>query len=82
MRRFGIDATSHLWGVQRVSNEDRAKTAGMFAGSKAEPRYHTREISGPENRWTGANRYGFTPRENMDALIDAWDTMLDFNQRV
>ena len=82
LRRFGVEATSHLWGVQRVSNEDRAKTPGMFAGSKQDPRYHTREVSGPDNRWTGANRYGFIPRENMDAYVEGWDTTLDRSQRV
>jgi ABC-type transport system substrate-binding protein len=54
----------------------------MFAGSKAEPRYHSREVSSPENRWNGANRYGFIPRENMDPYIDAWDTTLDHSKRV
>ena len=82
LRRFGIDATSHLWGVQRVSNEDRAKTPGMFAGSKVDPRFHSKEVSGPENRWTGANRYGFIPKESMDAFVDGWDTTLDRSQRV
>lgn len=81
LRRFGIDATSHLWGVQRVSNEDRAKTPGMFAGSKAEPRWHSKEVSSPENRWTGQNRYGFISRESMDGFIDAWDTTLDKTKR-
>ncbi len=82
LRRFGIEATSHLWGVQRVSNEDRAKTPGMFAGSKADPRFHSKEVSGPENRWTGANRYGFIARESMDAFVEGWDTTLDRSQRV
>ena len=81
LRRFGVEATSHLWGVQRVSNEDRAKTPGMFAGSKADPRYHSREVSGPDNRWTGANRYGFIPRESMDPYVEGWDTTLDRAQR-
>jgi len=82
LRQFGVDATSHLWGVQRVSNEDRAKTPGMFAGSKQDPRYHSREVSGPDNRWTGANRYGFIPKESMDVYVEGWDTTLDRSQRV
>jgi peptide/nickel transport system substrate-binding protein len=82
LRRFGVEATSHVWGVQRVSNEDRAKTPGMFAGSKADPRFHSKEVSGPDNRWTGANRYGFVPRESMDAYVEGWDTTLDRSQRV
>jgi len=82
LRRLGIEATSQLWGVQRVSNEDRAKTSGMFAGSKPDPRYHSKEVSGAENRWTGANRYGFIPRESMDQYVDGWDTTLDRSQRV
>ena len=30
-RRFGIDASSNEWGIQRTSQEERAKTSGMLS---------------------------------------------------
>jgi peptide/nickel transport system substrate-binding protein len=83
-RRFGIDASSHLWGVQRTSNEDRSKTSGVFAGAghnDGYATYHSSLIPRPETRWTGGNRLGFTTPE-FDRLIDAYDTALDRTQRI
>ncbi len=81
LRRFGIEASSHVFGVQRSSQEDRSKSPGLFGGSKEYPRYHSAEISRPENRWTGANRFGYSNPE-MDRLVEAWDTTLDRAERV
>jgi peptide/nickel transport system substrate-binding protein len=81
LRRFGIDASSHVFGVQRTSQEDRSKSPGLFGGSKEYPRYHSAEIARPENRWTGANRFGYTNSE-MDRLVEGWDTTLDRAERV
>ncbi len=76
LRRNGIDATSHVFGVQRTSNEDRAKSPGIFGGSKDQARYHSAEIARAETRWTGSNRFGYVNPE-MDRLIDTWDRTLD-----
>ena len=81
LSRGGIDATSHVFGVQRTSQEDRPKSPGLFGGSKYIPRYHSAEIARPENRWTGANRFGYANPE-MDRLINGWDTTLDRSQRL
>jgi peptide/nickel transport system substrate-binding protein len=80
-RRFGIEATSHLWGVQRTSAEERAKTSGIFGGSHNVEDFHTRDIARPETRWTGSNRYGFTNRE-YDRLVEAWETTLDRSEHI
>ncbi len=80
-RRFGIEATSHLWGVQRTSAEERAKTSGIFGGSHNVDDFHTRDIARAETRWTGSNRYGFSNRE-YDRLVEAWETTLDRNERI
>ena len=80
LSRGGIDATSHVFGVQRTS-QDRSKSPGLFGGSKYIPRYHSAEIARPENRWTGANRFGYANPE-MDRLINGWDTTLDRSQRL
>ncbi len=37
LRRFGIEATSNVFGLQRASQEDRAKTPGMFGGNVRAP---------------------------------------------
>jgi ABC-type transport system substrate-binding protein len=82
LRRFGIEATSQLWGVQRTSAEERAKTSGLFAGSITLPNdFATKNIAGPANRWTGANRYGYSNPE-LDGYVDAWETTLDTSQRI
>jgi len=80
LRRNGIDASSHVFGVQRTSQEDRSKSPGLFGGSKDIPRYHSAEIARPENRWTGANRFGYA-NPDMDRAVDAWDTTLDRTAR-
>lgn len=80
-RRFGIDASSHLWGVQRTSAEERAKMPGIFGGSHRLEDFHTRDLARPETRWTGSNRYGYSSRE-YDRLVEAWETTLDRADRV
>src|SRR5207245_9461869 len=80
-RRFGIDATSHLWGVQRTSAEERAKMPGIFGGSHRIDDFHSRDIARPETRWTGSNRYGFVNRD-YDRLLEALETTLDRSQRI
>ncbi len=80
-RRFGIEATSHLWGVQRTNAEERAKTSGIFGGSHNVDDFHSRDIARPETRWTGSNRYGFVNRE-YDRLVEAWETTLDRTERI
>lgn len=80
-RRFGIDASSHLWGVQRTSAEERAKTSGLFGGSHRIEDFHTRDTARPETRWTGSNRYGYVNRE-YDRLVEAWEAALDRAERI
>lgn len=80
-RRFGIDASSHLWGVQRTSAEERAKTSGIFGGSHRIEDFHTRDTARPETRWTGSNRYGYVNR-NYDRLVEAWEATLDRAERI
>jgi peptide/nickel transport system substrate-binding protein len=81
LRRFGIDASGHLWGTQRTSAEERAKTSGIFAGQQNLPdRYHSREIARPENRWNGANRLGFSHPE-MDRFTEVYEAALDRSER-
>jgi peptide/nickel transport system substrate-binding protein len=81
LQRFGIAASAVLFGVQRTSNEERYTTPGLFGGNKVDPRNHSREIAGPENRWLGANRWGYSNPEN-DRLIDLYDTTLERPQRI
>ena len=81
LRQFGIDASSHVWGVQRTSAEERAKTSGIFGGTIALPVYHSRDVARPETRWTGANRLGFATAA-LDRALDAYDMTLDRQGRV
>jgi ABC-type transport system substrate-binding protein len=80
-RQFGIEASSHVWGVQRTSAEERAKQPGIFGGSIRIDQFHTRDIARTENRWTGSNRFGYVNRE-YDRLLEAWETTLDRSERV
>jgi peptide/nickel transport system substrate-binding protein len=80
-RQFGIDATSHVWGVQRTSAEERAKQPGIFGGSIRVDQFHTRDIARPENRWSGSNRFAYVNRE-YDRLLEGWETTLDRPQRI
>jgi len=81
LRRFGIDAVSQLWGVQRTSNEERAKTSGIFGGQMNMPEYRSRDIPRPETRWTGRNRLGFSNAE-FDRLWEGYDSTLAREERV
>ncbi len=81
LRRFGIDASSHVFGTQRTSSEDRVKTPGLFGGTKVAPIYHSRDIARPENRWAGANRFGFSSPE-LDRVLDVYESTLDRSERI
>jgi peptide/nickel transport system substrate-binding protein len=81
LRQAGIDATSQLFGIQRTSNEERYTSPGLFGGAVFIPRYRIDEIAGPENRWTGGNRWGYANPE-VDRLSVLWDTTLDRPQRI
>lgn len=82
-RRFGIDASSNVFGIQRTSNEERVTTSGIFGGSLGNlpTKYHTKDVARPENRWRGANRFGFS-NPQMDQVIDAYFTTLDRSERI
>jgi peptide/nickel transport system substrate-binding protein len=81
-RRFGIDATSNLWGISRSSQEERTRQAGLFGGNMelTAAKYHSRSIARAENRFTGANRYGFS-HPDLDRFSDAFATALDRSER-
>lgn len=81
LRRFGIDATLHQWGVLRTSAEERAKTSGMFAGSIRLDQFHSNDIARPATRWRGSNRYGYS-NPDVDRLTDAYNTTLDRTERI
>jgi ABC-type transport system substrate-binding protein len=82
LRTFGIEASGHVFGTLRTSQEDRSKSPGIFGGNIADPSVYTsEEVAGPENRWTGRNRFGYVNLE-MDALISAYNTTLDASVRI
>lgn len=82
LRRFGIDATSHIFATARSSQEERSKISGMLNGANPLPdRYHSRDIARPENRWTGRNRYGFSNSE-LDGYIDGYLNTVDRAERI
>jgi peptide/nickel transport system substrate-binding protein len=80
-RAFGIDASSHLWGIQRTSAEERARTSGIFGGAHSVDQFGTRDIARAETRWSGNNRYGYSSPES-DSLLDKWQTTLDRTERI
>jgi peptide/nickel transport system substrate-binding protein len=82
-RRIGIDASANEWGIQRTSQEERARTAGLFGGNigKLPDKYHSRNVARAENRWMGSNRFGFTNPE-LDRIVDAYGATLDRTQRI
>lgn len=82
LRRFGIEANTHVFATARQSQEERAKISGMLNGSNPLPdRYHSRTAAGPANRWTGNNRYGFVSLE-LDRYIDGYLNTVDRVERV
>lgn len=83
LRRFGIEASSNLWGITRTSQEERTRQSGMFGGNMelTATKYHTRSIARPENRFTGTNRYGFS-HPDLDRFADAFATALDRSARI
>jgi len=82
LRRFGIDASSNVFSIQRSSLEDRVKTSGIFGGSFTLPdQFHSRNIARAENRWAGINRFG-PSNPDLDRFIDAYLVSLDRSERV
>lgn len=83
-RRFGIDATnSVLPAAQTADNMARQTFPGMASrGGGFDPRYFTAaEVGGPNNRWTGNNRSGWTAPE-YEQLYQAFSNTLDRNERI
>ncbi len=71
LKRFGFDATSKLF-PSGGAREDRARQPGMIAvGSNLITSYHTDNIPGPSNRWSGGNRGNYSNPE-LDRLIDQY----------
>ncbi len=71
LKRFGFDATSRLF-PSSGAREDRARQPGMQAvGSGVITTYHTDNIPGPANRWSGGNRGNYSNPE-LDHLIDLY----------
>jgi ABC-type transport system substrate-binding protein len=57
------------------------QTGGGGAGERGMDEYVTSAISGPDNRWTGRNRGGWSNRE-FDRLFEAYSTTLDRSERI
>lgn len=82
LRRFGIEANSHVFATARSSQEERSKISGMLNGSVALPdMYYSRNAARPENRWTGRNRYGFVSAE-LDGYITGYLNTVDATERI
>jgi peptide/nickel transport system substrate-binding protein len=82
LRRFGIDASSNVFSIQRSSLEDRVKTSGIFGGSFTLPdQFHSRNIARAENRWAGINRFGHS-NPDLDRYVDAYLVSLDRSERI
>lgn len=72
LRHFGIDASSRLFPSSGTS-QDRAQLPGMDSVGSADPtQYRTVNTPTADNRWTGANRGGYSNPE-LDRLADALD---------
>ena len=81
LKRFGIEAQSKLF-PSSGSREDRARQPGMIAvGSNVVQAYHTDNIPGPANRWSGGNRGNYV-NADLDHLIDQFLVEVDPNELV
>ncbi len=85
MRRAGIDAVQRIIPVAQINdNQSRALLPGLSTGGLSSPRYDkfvSAAIAGPENRWAGTNRSGWSNPE-FDRLWQAYGTTLDSNERI
>lgn len=82
-RRAGIDVQpSILPAAQVAAGEHRHTYPGISTrgGGRAERNWITAEIGGPQNRWTGENRSGWSNAE-YDQLYEAFQTTLDRVER-
>lgn len=75
LKRIGINAMSRTFATQ-LSPMDRALTPGLSSAQQSITSFHTRDIAGPENRWVGNNRSGFSNPE-YDRAMDLFTTALD-----
>ncbi len=86
-RRVGIDvqeATSspaQARDIQLRSTYRSLYNYGRGLGEAILPTMQTANISGPDNRWTGINRGGWSNAE-FDRLVDSLNAVLDPNERV
>jgi peptide/nickel transport system substrate-binding protein len=86
VRRVGIDAHVYVLPQAIQDGQSRATFPGLFNWSTAGPaddwltNYTAAKIPGPENRWAGNNRGGWS-NPDYDRLADAYGTSLDRNER-
>lgn len=85
LRDFGIDAVSRVWGVQNSSNEARSKFAGLNAGAEGGSTgfltYQSSNVPGPDNRWVGGSRGGWSSPE-IDRLAASYNVTLDSGESI
>jgi peptide/nickel transport system substrate-binding protein len=86
-RRAGIAASSHIIPArlqqdgQTRSTFASMQTGGGGAGERGFAEYRTAAISGPDNRWTGPNRGGYS-NEAFDRIWEAYSTALPRPERI
>ncbi len=86
-RRAGIAASSHIIPArlqqdgQTRSTFASMQTGGGGAGERGFAEYRTAAISGPDNRWTGLNRGGYSNPE-LDRAWELYATTLPRPERI
>jgi len=87
LRRAGIAASAHIIPA-RQQQDGRVRstfasmqTGGGGGGERGFAEYRSDEISGPDNRWTGRNRGGWSYAE-YDRIWEAYSTTLVRSERI
>jgi ABC-type transport system substrate-binding protein len=84
LRRVGFDASQRVVPAQQIRDPElRALLPGLQirGGGDQLITYTSEQIPGPENRWHGDNRGGWSNPE-YDQHFQAFSTSLDRNQRI
>jgi peptide/nickel transport system substrate-binding protein len=84
LRRTGFDAVQYVTPVAQIDDNETRVTRGGLAlrGAGQEYRnYLTTAIPGPENRWRGNNRPGWS-NPDFDRTFAQWEKTFPLNERV